>query len=423
VRAADAGDGETRTSEPTQAQAHEASLARDAALVRAYRDGRHGAAVSSAPDVPPEQAARGILSGLRNDPGWADQVPSEDDVVAGLTALFSGWQDGLDPRLRSLVEQIEAALPVALGGPPAGRPVVATLRSTPFFFARELEFPEIEHAYLVVMHERFTHYTDLISRAVASTVPADILYRSYDPDEVEDFVRARVRASPDRTVGAFADAALSLALNRNDVRARMLPVEPDRRIMTSFLWDAVDLFVLGHECAHFELSHYGPLRPALARLGAKHTRDRFWQELQADELGLSLSAWSLRTSRAAGTGVSSLGAWMYFAAWEGFELSAAILAAGTRAGGERDLARRRAVQDLDAYPPLHERKAQSLRTVEATGAADSATPSSRWASFDIALAHLLDHTAAEAEIAAQKVGAPAVPVLSPTTTHGPEAQA
>jgi hypothetical protein len=301
--------------------------------------------------------------------------------------------------------------------------VVATLRRTPFFFARTMEFPEIEHAYLVLMHERFTHYTDLISRAVVATLPADVLHRPYEPKDVATYVDARVRAVPDRTIFSFADAAVSLALHRSDVRAGSLPVEPERRTATRFLWDATDLFVLGHECAHFEMSHRGPRRPALARLGAAHAADRYWQELQADELGLSLSSWSLHASRKAGTAVSSLGAWMFFASWEAYELSAAILAAGSRADGERALVQRRAVKDLDAYPPLHERKAQLFRTVKASGAADPTMLTQLWWSFDIALRLLLEYTAAHAEVMAGEVGAAAVPRLPSTPTHGPGVRA
>lgn len=406
-----------------EAEAHEAALARDAAHVRAYRDGRYGDGLSGAPDVTPEQAARGVLDRLRADPAWAGQLPSEQEAITGLTTLFSGWRDGVDPRLRTLVAQLERALPVALGGPPAGRPVVATLRQTPFFFARTMVFPEIEHAYLVLMHERFTHYTDLISRAVVATLPADVLHRPYEPAEVAAFVDARVRAAPDRTIYSFAEAAVSLALQGSDVRAGSLPVEPERRVMASFLWDATDLFVLGHECAHFEMSHRGPRRPALVRLGATHAVDRYWQELQADELGLSLSSWSLHESREAGTAVSSLGAWIFFTAWEAYELSAAILAAGSRAQGERDLAQRRAVKDLDAYPSLHERKAQLFRTVKASGAADPVMLIRLWWGFDIALQYLLDYTAAHAEVMAERVGDAAVPSVSPTPTHGPGARA
>lgn len=406
-----------------EAQAHEAALARDATLVRAYRDGRYGDGLSGAPDVTPEQAAQGILDRLRADPAWAGQVPTEEEAVAGLTALFSGWRDGVDPRLGGLLEQLEQALPVALAGPPAGRPVVATLRRTPFFFARTMEFPEIEHAYLVLMHEKFTHYTDLISRAVVATLPADVLHRPYEPEEVAAFVDARVRAVPDRTIYSFAEAAVSLALHRSDVRAGSLPVEPERRTMTRFLWDATDLFVLGHECAHFEMSHRGPRRAALTRLGATHAVDRYSQELQADELGLSLSSWSLQASRDAGTAVSSLGAWMFFTAWEAYELSAAILAAGSRDQGERDLAQHRGVTDPDAYPPLHVRKAQLFRTVRASGVADPAVLTRLWWSFDVALQYLLDYTAAHAEVMGGRVGAVEVPSLSPTPTHGPAARA
>lgn len=406
-----------------EARAHEVVLARDAARVRAYRDGRYGDGLSGAPDVTPEDAARGVLDRLRADPAWAGAVPTEEEAVAGLTELFSGWSDGVDPRLRTLLGHLEQALPVALGGPPAGRPVVATLRRTPFFFARTVEFPEIEHAYLVLMHERFTHYTDLISRAVVASLPADVLHRPYEPEDVAAFVDARVRAVPDGTIYSFAEAAVSLALHRSDVRAGSLPVERERRVMTSFLWEATDLFVLGHECAHFEMSHRGPPRPALARLGAAHAVDRYWQELQADELGLSFASWSLHASREASTAVSSLGAWMFFAAWEAYELSAAILTAGSRAHGERDLAQRRAVRDLDAYPPLHERKARLFRTLKASGAADPAALTRLWWGFDIALQYLLDYTAAHAEVMAGRVGAAVVPSLSPTPPHGPGARA
>ncbi|MDD9206357.1 hypothetical protein PU560_07735 [Georgenia sp. 10Sc9-8] len=193
--------------------------------------------------------------------------------------------------------------------------------------------------------------------------------------------------------------------------------------MARFLWDAADLFVLGHECAHFEMSHRGPPRPALTRLGAARAANCYGQELQADELGLSISSWSLHSSREADTAVSSLGAWMFFAAWEAYELSTAILAAGSRARGERDLAQRRAVKDLDAYPPLRERKAQLFRTVKASGAVDPAVLTRLWWCFDIALQYLLTYTAAHAEVMVGKVGTAAVPSLPPTPTHGPGVRA
>src|SRR5690606_14175035 len=68
-----------------EARAHEVVLARDAARVRAYRDGRYGDGLSGAPDVTPEDAARGVLDRLRADPAWAGAVPTEEEAVAGLT--------------------------------------------------------------------------------------------------------------------------------------------------------------------------------------------------------------------------------------------------------------------------------------------------------------------------------------------------
>lgn len=364
---------------PTRAEA----LARDERHVREVLAGRYGDHLSTAPGEDPSEAALDMIARMSRDPAWSGHVPTHAEASAGLAALFSRWGSAADARMEQLATTLRDALPDALGGDPAGLPVVAQLRRSPLFFPRNVEVAGVEHAYLVLMHERYPHYVALIARAVMALLPPDVLSAPPSPDEAAAFVARRVQEAPGPTVESFALAAVDLAVRRDDVRERGHPVDPERVAATRFVQDATDLFVLGHECAHFEMSHRGgPVRRAHQQLGFATTDARLFHELQADELGLSISAWGLRRSRGAPLALSSIGSWMFLAALEGYEL-----ASGT-AVEPVDAARH-----LQGYPPVALRKDLLLQTLCRSGATDPSALTHLWAVFDVALAPALDHTA------------------------------
>lgn len=346
----------------------------------------------------PREAAEQVHRRLSADPRWtgSDRLPSVDRLVDAVTAMFETWPIAGDARLEQLQTLIEPGLHAALAGPPAGRPVLAVDNSTDQFTVRVQEIADCDQAYLIIAHPGFFPYLSLIVRAVAACLPSDFLQRPYDLDDLRALIDARIQTDPERTIFSFAEAAVVVAIDGSVERVGSFPVDPEWLPMTKVLWDATDLFVLGHEYAHFELGHDGPPRPAIDRLGAAHASDPYHFELQADELGLSISAWALH-----GLGVplqhASLGSWMAFTAMSALDLATAILDRGSRRDGEAVFHEREQRRSLDDYPSGRVRRATIHDLMKGNARGHDEVLGQLWGGCGVAFDRLMDYLAAHAE--------------------------
>lgn len=302
----------------------------------------------------------------------SDDCERVQRIARSLDEEDEGHRDeALEARVRELQDVIEKALPKALGGPPAGRPVVRLVRSSKTFTAQYVEFDGIEGSYLISADEAFFGFLDLMARVFASSLPYDFHRRPVTADELRDHVMERVFETPKRTLFPFAEAAGYLAAEGHVKRVVPPTVDAEQTALRASLHIGAGLFALGHEYAHFELGHGGPPRPALDRLGAAHasthpeadTTPR--KEFMADELGLSISAWAAEGQIA--TEQLSLGAWIVFTGMQAVRLATCVLAEGSRADGARRYEELERRVEADRYPALSTRKRELYRVLVGMG--------------------------------------------------------
>ncbi|GIG29807.1 hypothetical protein [Cellulomonas marina] len=396
-------------------EAHRRRLDDAAAVLRAWVAQQYDEdRLATTPGTAEDRVAE-VMHRLRADPAWDGQLPTEEVLLERIRLDMAGEQPGRSPYLEGLVGELREGAVRALGGQPAGAPVVALLARTPFFFARTQEDTGVDDAYLVLLHHRFPLYLDLVARSIAAVVPIGWFVERPSAHEMTWVIENRMHSEPDRTVRTFAEAAVSLAEMRTDVTGGSYPVAPERYAHFTLLLDAALMFVLGHEMAHYEMSHDGPPRPAVERLGFARAPTRAWQELQADELGASIAAWTLRTGRGIPLGVSMLGAWQFFLAWEAFDLSVHVLATGdAEAGFGRFFLEQENAGTDGAYPSISMRRSTLEATVARAAPGDAGLEYfSR--TFDLIRQRFLRDTAFHAEHMAA-VGPAGRP---PTGGHGP----
>lgn len=355
-----------------------------------------------------DAAAKEVLERLRQDDAWPDaSLPTLEQLRASMAKATEVWSDGTHPWLSRLEELIVPALDVAFRGASAAQPVVRVLARdeatadgsmpTPpnLSNARCVPLPGIEEAYLVLIDRGLLRYTSLAVRSLAACLPTDILNRRYEIGELSDFVNRRIEEDPERTVFSFAEATVEIAIAGTPMGAGSFPVTPERLNMTQALFYATDAFLLGHEIAHFELGHHSGPRPLHEALGALHTIDTYWREIQSDELGMSICAHALQRGRIAPMPHVTLGAWIFLTALRAMDLATRVYGASHLDEGLQAFEGYES-NNPGPYPTPMKRKQQLYDTL-ARSMDNPDVLTHLWMSFDVLEGPYLRYTANHAD--------------------------
>lgn len=149
-------------------------------------------------------------------------------------------------------------------------------------------------AYLVLFHDQMTYFTVLLSETIAFAMPrdhrADTKGRLVFKATVSDMTE-QIEAHPE-IADCFAKIVVSYAVTGRLVRGLGDRLTPDVASLAVKLDLSLWYFVLGHERAHIILGH---LHTTAARRGGRPDAEvealaySWWQELEADLLGMKLS--------------------------------------------------------------------------------------------------------------------------------------
>lgn len=340
-------------------------------------------------DVDPDAEARRLHAKLAADDAWARALPSLEDLARVQQHISRSARPGGSVWFDELMRALEKSLSPAFHDAAIGVPQVVLISRSSRIGTSSVLIKDVENGFAILVQESMPEFLNRTSRALASILPIDFGGRPYSEEEMAQVAFTNRQHDPMRSFGQFAEAAVYMASDGHTDRVEARSVEPERMPMVSHLWKTSELFMLGHEYAHFELGHHGSRTPALDALNAVHASTTRDQELQADELGLSLTSFAIADTPLEHV---SMGAWAFLSSYMALELAVCTLVADSKADGLRRYQRLQARRSPDGHPSPLQRKAQLYHTLQ-QHAKGSEVLRSMWSSADVALGALMDYVA------------------------------